>query len=55
MGAEYNELGEVCESSKQAKGEEIHMGSYNNFAQSLFVHEEKERELRVGAAMEGEF
>jgi hypothetical protein len=41
MGAEYNQLGEVCESRKQAKGEEICMGSYNNFTHSVFVHEQQ--------------
>jgi hypothetical protein len=41
MGDEYNHLGEVCESRKQAKGEEIHMGSYNSFRQSMFLHEQQ--------------
>jgi len=41
MGDEYNHLGEVCESSKQGKGEEIHMGWDNSFIQSFFVHGEQ--------------
>jgi hypothetical protein len=41
MGVEYNQLGEVCESRKQAKGEEICMGWDNNFTHSIFVHEEQ--------------
>ena len=41
MGVEYNQLGEVCESSKQDKEEEIHMGSYKCFRQSMFLHEKQ--------------
>jgi hypothetical protein len=41
MGAKYNQLGEVCESSKQAKGEEICMGNYKNFRQTMFLHEQQ--------------
>jgi hypothetical protein len=59
MGVEYNHLGEVCESSKQAKGEEICMGSYNSFTHSIFVHEQqverKKESLELGTSMEGEF
>jgi hypothetical protein len=39
MGGEYNHLGEVCESNKESKGEEICMGCYNSFRQSVFGHE----------------
>jgi hypothetical protein len=41
MGVEYNQLGEVCESRKKAKGEEICMGWDNSFRHSVFVHEEQ--------------
>jgi hypothetical protein len=41
MGDEYNHLGKVCESSKQAKGEEICMGNYKNFRQTMFLHEQQ--------------
>jgi hypothetical protein len=58
MGVEYNQLGEVCESNNQSKGEEICMGCYNNFRQSIFVHkqqvEREKRELGAGASMEGD-
>ena len=47
---------EVCQSSKQAKGEEIRIGSYNNFRQSMFLHEQqaesKKEELGVGETMQ---
>jgi hypothetical protein len=36
MGDEKNNLGEVCESIKQSRGEEIWMGGYNSFTQSMF-------------------
>jgi hypothetical protein len=42
MGVEYNQLGEVCESRKQAKGEEICMGWDNNFWKIKFGQESLE-------------
>jgi hypothetical protein len=44
---EYNQLGEVCELRKQAKGEEIYMVNNNNFKHSSFWYEEQvERERK---------
>jgi hypothetical protein len=49
MGDEYNHLGEVCESIKGDKGEEICMGSHNSFTHSVFaacaISREKERDI----------
>jgi hypothetical protein len=57
MGVEYNYLGVECESSKQAKGEEIRMGGDNNFYTLIFcargARGGQERELGDGATMEG--
>jgi len=57
MGDEKNNLGEVCESIKQSRGEEIWMGGYNSFTQSMFcawaTSREKERELGASETMEG--
>jgi hypothetical protein len=47
MGAEYNHIGEVCEPSKHAKGEEIHMGNYNNFEHSVLGHEQQVESLEL--------
>jgi hypothetical protein len=41
MGVEYNHLGEVCESSKQAKGRKFIWVGDNSFTQSICVHEEQ--------------
>jgi hypothetical protein len=41
MGEKYNHLGEVCESRRKSKGDDIRMGWDNNFTQGCFVHEEK--------------
>jgi hypothetical protein len=52
MGPEYIHLGEVCESRKQAKGEEICMGNYNSFRQSMFLHEQQGGNKKVSLELE---
>jgi hypothetical protein len=52
MGVEYNHLGEVCDSSKQSKGEEICMGSYNNFRHSFSGHEQQEESRKESLKLE---
>jgi hypothetical protein len=41
MGAEYNQLGEVCESKNKIQREKICMGWEFFFRYSIFVHEEE--------------
>jgi hypothetical protein len=52
MGVEYNQLGEVCESIKQAKGEEICMGCYNSFRHLVLGHEQQAKSINERSELE---
>jgi hypothetical protein len=52
MGVEHNQFGEECNSSKQDKGEEICMGSYDSFRQSSFWHEQQTKNKKESLELE---
>jgi hypothetical protein len=58
MGVEYNQFGEVCKSSKQAKERKFVWEVTTVFRQSMFLHEQqaerRKEELGAGETMEGE-
>jgi hypothetical protein len=51
-GPEYNQLGEVCDSSKQSKREEINIGNYSSFTHSVVVDEQGSREEKESLELE---